>query len=192
MSNVYTAPEEDDGKEKEKKKSYEPMPNFKGSEITLVDVMAIDNRSDDDPTRLIDDFFALFNPFKAIEGMFLLSKLNPFKKVQAAEHILSQVFKKKNYELFQCMDCATDIVKSLQSKGINGDILDIVTNGNKGMAGNIWSDALQTNIATNGRHRAILVGGKVYDNLNPNGIIYDKWIKDFFSPTGFKVNTTKF
>ena len=98
----------------------------------------------------------------------------------------------KKYKNFQCMQCADEIVSSLKSKGLKGEILDITTNGNKGMAGNVWSDKMGKNIATNGRHRAVLYDGKVYDNIFPEGISYDKWVNDIFSPTGYNVTKTKF
>ena len=60
------------------------------------------------------------------------------------------------------------------------------------MAANIWSDIMQTNISTNGRHQAVQVRNMVFDNVHKNGIEYNKWIKDFFSPTGYNVKKTKF
>lgn len=42
------------------------------------------------------------------------------------------------------------------------------------MSANIWSDKLGKNISINGTHKAIKVGGTVFDNLNPKG---DRMIK---------------
>ena len=47
----------------------------------------MDTRSEDDPTRFIDDFIAFFSPYKALEGLMLLAKLNPLRKGQAAAHL---------------------------------------------------------------------------------------------------------
>jgi len=98
----------------------------------------------------------------------------------------------QQFDNFQCMECADNVVSALKEKGISGEILEITTNGNKGMAGNIWSDVAGKNISTNGKHKAVLVDGKVYDNIHKDGIDYNKWIEDLFSPTGYTVNNTSF
>jgi RHS repeat-associated protein len=98
----------------------------------------------------------------------------------------------KYSELFTCKECAADLVKTLKKEGVSGEILDIKTNGNKGMALNIWSDSANAVISFNGTHRGVLVEGKVFDNLHPNGIGYEEWLKDLRSPTGYKVDKTPF
>ena len=98
----------------------------------------------------------------------------------------------EKFNTFECMECAKDLLKFFQNAGINGEILDITTSSNKGMAGNIWSDKHQTIISTNGKHRAIRIHNTVYDNMNPFGMKYDDWIKDLHSPTGYSVTTTPF
>ncbi len=98
----------------------------------------------------------------------------------------------KKYGLFKCVQCADEMVNLLKSEGVKGTLLEIRTIGSKGMAGNIWSDVMQTNISTNGRHQAVQVGNMVFDNVHKKGIEYNKWIKDFFSPTGYNIKKTKF
>ncbi len=98
----------------------------------------------------------------------------------------------KKYKIFECVECADDIVSVLKKEGLSGKILNITTTSNQGMLGNIWSERLGRNIATNGRHRAVLVNGKVYDNINPNGVDYDVWKNDLFSPSGYNVTSTDF
>ena len=96
------------------------------------------------------------------------------------------------YRLFQCKPCADKIIKVLKSMNIKGEVLEVTTNSNKGIHGNIWSDVAQQNISTNGTHKAVLVDGKVYDNINPLGVNYDSWVKDLFSPSGYKVTSVPF
>ena len=48
--------------------------------------------------------------------------------------------------------------------------------------GFIYSDTFKE-ISTDGIHQAIKVDNVVYDNLRPNGISYDNWIKDLGGPT---------
>jgi len=45
--------------------------------------------------------------------------------------------------------------------------------------GGIWSDSKNANIATgDGNHVAIQVGDLVFDNLNPDGVSYNKWLNN--------------
>ena len=90
------------------------------------------------------------------------------------------------------MECAAEIVAALKKKGLKGQVLDVVTTSDKGMAANIWSDKMGMNISTNGKHRAVFFENKVYDNLNPNGIDFGSWKNDLFSPTGYSINKTYF
>lgn len=104
----------------------------------------------------------------------------------------------RQFDNLECMDCAKAVVTALKQEGINGQILDIITPKKTGMQANIWSDtaAAARNgdgmISTNGRHRAVLVEGKVYDNIHQNGVSYDDWIKDINAPGGYKVEKTDF
>ena len=81
---------------------------------------------------------------------------------------------------------------SLKEERISGQILDVITPKTTGMQANIWSDTAGDLISTNGRHRAILSEGMVYDNIRQNGISYDDWVKDLHSPGGSEIKTTDF
>jgi hypothetical protein len=184
------------GDEKEKNKGQtssstldEKRPQLNLNDPTNHVIFFMDQRDEDDPTRLIDDVLAFFNPFKALEGL-LLAKMNPFAKTNAVNHLITSIAKK--YDNFKCMECADEIVETLKARGIKGEILEVVTKSNKGHSGNIWSDAANKNISINGRHKAILVEGKVYDNVNPNGLDYTKWVNDLFSPSGHTIKKTTF
>jgi len=85
-------------------------------------------------------------------------------------------------EIFECKTFADDLKSKMQKEGIAGELLDVKTSSNRGMAGNIWSDSAGRNISTNGSHQAIKVGDTVFDNMNPSGISYDKWAGGLHSP----------
>jgi RHS repeat-associated protein len=93
---------------------------------------------------------------------------------------------------FECMQCSADIVNALKDEGVSGSILDLeVKNGGKWT--NIYSDKAGEVISTNGHHRGVLVGGKVYDNIHTKGISFEEWQKDFHTPSGqFKIDKTDF
>lgn len=121
---------------------------------------------------------------------YFVSSLEVLVHNNCAQNKISAIAKK--YRNFECKECASDIVSALKKEGISGQILDIKTNGSKGMSGNIYSDKMAKNVSTNGTHRAVLVEGKVYDNLNPDGIDFDSWINDLNSPTGYTLEKTDF
>jgi len=95
---------------------------------------------------------------------------------------------KKNY---MCKEFASDLKKRLVSEKIKGELLEVKTG-----TGFIESDKFG-NIATGGLHQAIKVEDMVFDNLRPNGILYDDWIKDlggkiFTNPPHAIINHEKF
>ena len=85
------------------------------------------------------------------------------------------------YKNLECVECADEVMGYLKSIGQNGTRINLqckINNGQKWM-GNIYSNSLDKIISQNGKHSAILYNNKVYDNLNPNGINYEDWLKDF-------------
>ncbi|MBI3135485.1 MAG: DUF4157 domain-containing protein [Bacteroidetes bacterium] len=116
--------------------------------------------------------------------------LNLKKLTAETRTAISEIAKK--YGIFECKECVAEMVETLKDIGVTGEILDVKTPTNKGMSGNIWSDALQKNISVNGTHQAIMVDGIVFDNINPGGISYNSWFNDLFAPQGFKVTRTNF
>lgn len=83
----------------------------------------------------------------------------------------------KYTKVFQCVDCTNSIIKQLKNKNISREIIEL-----KSPYPNIWSDKLNTNISTKGYHKAVIIKGKVFDNIYPDGILYDDWIKAFEAP----------
>lgn len=79
------------------------------------------------------------------------------------------IFKK----MFSCKEFAAAFKKILQENGIEG--AEVIL---KSDTGRIWSESLGKVISTNGDHVGIKVGDLIFDNLNPKGIPYKKWLDD--------------
>ncbi len=134
--------------------------------------------------------FGKLSKFKNIKHVDEVEELGGGKIGGEIAELISE--KASAYSLFKCVDCANDLVSTLKKNGLSGQIIEINTTSTHKMNANIWSDRIRGNISTNGTHMGVLFNGKVYDNLNPKGIGYDDWIKDFFSPTGFNITKTDF
>jgi len=48
-------------------------------------------------------------------------------------------------------------------------------------------DGGQTTITQNGRHFGVRIGQLVFDNLHPNGMSFDEWLRDFDAIGGIEV-----
>ncbi|HFP0192832.1 TPA: papain fold toxin domain-containing protein, partial [Escherichia coli] len=90
-------------------------------------------------------------------------------------------------QLFQCDKFAAALKSKMQQAGVNGEHLILETKNKQGAFGNIWSDRIGKNIATNGHHEAIKVGDTVFDNMNPSGIKYEDWLNDIYSPGEYTI-----
>jgi len=96
---------------------------------------------------------------------------------------IAQKFNKSyiNKVELNCTKCANEIEKVLKRNNLHGKriVMEAVTeDGTKAMS-NIALISEERFVSTNGRHVAIQYDGKVYDNIFPNGIDYDDWIKQF-------------
>lgn len=90
------------------------------------------------------------------------------------------------FELLECDRCATAIIKWLKDNGINGTLLRLRTKYDD--EDFIISDRLERrgigeSITRNGTHYGVEVRGRVFDNLSPEGMSRENWIKDFHSMT---------
>ncbi|WP_353938891.1 papain fold toxin domain-containing protein [uncultured Chryseobacterium sp.] len=75
-------------------------------------------------------------------------------------------------QLNMCKDFASELIKRMTSQGIKGEMVTLKSSRN------IWSDAFNMNISTNGDHVGVKVGNMVYDNLYPQGIKFTDWMMD--------------
>ena len=101
--------------------------------------------------------------------------------------IISKITRK--FDNLECEECAEAVVKELQSLGIKGEIIDVKATVTK--YGGLWSDKEGKVISTNGFHRAILVDGKVYDNIHKTGTNFSEWWSDLIVPVGGKKEIIK-
>ena len=83
----------------------------------------------------------------------------------------------KKYKLLECVECADEIQQYLLSNGLHGKRIELqaVTNEGQKYYGiiSLYSNQ-EAIISQNGHHSAIMFGNLVYDNINPNGIEYEK------------------
>lgn len=94
----------------------------------------------------------------------------------------------QGFQVFQCQQCADHIQQALLAAGHRGQRIEI-----RGAAGRdfmicVSYDGGQATITQNGRHVGIRIGDMVVDNLHPNGMSFDQWIKDFDAIGGVVVH----
>ena len=85
----------------------------------------------------------------------------------------------KKYENLECVECAKELKKIIQKNKMKGRQIKLTYKNNG--RGFIWSDTANRAISENSFHTAIEFNGKVYDNIHPNGIEYEKWLADFYA-----------
>ena len=78
-----------------------------------------------------------------------------------------------------CYECAAELKKLLDEKGVAAEIVEMKWPGNGPKGGvPIWSDYYKGHISENGVHRGVLVDGVVFDNVHKKGVAFDDWVKD--------------
>lgn len=120
---------------------------------------------------------------KVVTGAAVVASAVKKKISKSFAHKVASKAAKKYSKLFQCVECSETVIAALKKEGLQGELITLKAPNNR----NIWSDVLNKNISENGVHHGVLVDGKIFDNLNPNGIDYDTWIKAFASPEGFNI-----
>ena len=75
-------------------------------------------------------------------------------------------------QIFQCKQFAAELMERMTAQGMKGEMVTLKSSRN------IWSDAFNTNISTDGNHVGVKVGNMVYDNLYPQGIKFTDWMMD--------------
>lgn len=83
------------------------------------------------------------------------------------------------FQVFQCQQCAEKIRQALLAAGHRGQLMEIRGVGGRDFMICVSYDGGQTTITQNGRHFGIRVGDMVVDNLHPDGMPFEQWIKDF-------------
>jgi hypothetical protein len=101
----------------------------------------------------------------------------PFKYADEISEGISSIAKK--YKNLECVECADEIKKLLQKNGLHGK--EIKLTAKNAFQDIIYSNSYGEAISYNGKHRAIEFNGKIYDNIHPNGLEFNKWFSDFDS-----------
>ena len=83
------------------------------------------------------------------------------------------------FELYQCYECARAVMRWLTDNEIEGKVIELKTRYHD--EDYIISDRLgnDESITINGKHYGVEVRGRVFDNLSPEGMMRDDWLKDF-------------
>jgi hypothetical protein len=99
----------------------------------------------------------------------------------------------QGFQVFQCEECARQIRESLQRAGFHGRTIEICAARDFDyILCNSYAGG-KSAITMNGRHLGVRVQGFVFDNLHPDGMRYDEWLRDFDAPYGIEiVSDTRF
>lgn len=95
----------------------------------------------------------------------------------------------QGFQVFQCQQCAEKVRQALLAAGHRGQRIEIRGGGGRDFMICLSYDGGQTTITQNGRHLAIRIGDTVVDNLHPDGMPFDLWIKDFDAIGGVVVHS---
>ena len=115
---------------------------------------------------------------------------NTIEKVRKLVDKVPDEYKK----IFKCIDFAKDLMEKMKKANIEGELIEITAQSNNKLGGRIGSKKRNELIATNGEHQAIIVEDIVFDNMNPLGVEYNKWVDDLeFMPNAIiNKNNIKF
>ncbi|NCR55997.1 MAG: hypothetical protein GPJ10_22320 [Microcystis aeruginosa L211-07] len=83
------------------------------------------------------------------------------------------------FQLYQCYECARAVMQWLTDNEIEGKVIELKTRYHD--EDYIISDRIgnDQSITINGKHYGVEVRGIVFDNLSPQGMTRDDWLKDF-------------
>jgi hypothetical protein len=86
------------------------------------------------------------------------------------------------FDILECYDCATAVMRWLAENGIEGKVIKLRTRKRKEFF--IISDRLERqgiteSITDNGQHYGVEVRGLVFDNLSSEGMTREDWLNDF-------------
>jgi hypothetical protein len=95
----------------------------------------------------------------------------------------------KGFSLLKCHECAEAIRTALVAAGHNGQLIELRAMDNKPYLVCLSFECGLTPITQNGRHLGVRVGDLVFDNLHPDGMLYDEWLQDFDARTGVKIHS---
>ncbi|HYV35576.1 MAG TPA: papain fold toxin domain-containing protein [Gemmataceae bacterium] len=93
----------------------------------------------------------------------------------------------QGFVVLQCEECARNVKAALLAVGYHGQLLEIRTGSTRDFMACISHDGGRMSITQNGQHLAVRVDDWVFDNLHPDGMPFDQWLKDFAAFGGIKI-----
>lgn len=95
----------------------------------------------------------------------------------------------QGFQVFQCQACAENIKQALIAAGHQGQQIEIRGTAGRDFMICVSYDGGRMTITQNGRHVAIRVGDIVVDNIHPDGMPFDQWMRDFDAIGGIVVHS---
>jgi hypothetical protein len=100
------------------------------------------------------------------------------ENVAAAQRTASRIARR--YTTFECAECAREIVRALGATA-DAEVIKLLTSDRSPVIGLADADV---QISQTGHHVGVRVGGLVFDNLRPDGVLADAWVGEFLTGTG--------
>lgn len=88
----------------------------------------------------------------------------------------------RGFENLECDKCAQAVIQWLAANKIRGKILRIATRYRDEdfiISERLERQGIYDSITTNGKHYAVEVRGRVFDNISSEGMLREYWEKDF-------------
>jgi hypothetical protein len=95
----------------------------------------------------------------------------------------------QGFEVLQCEECARSMKHALLAAGHRGQIIEIRAAAGRYFIVCISYDGGRCAISQNGRHVGVRIGNMVFDNLHPQGMLFDRWLEDFEAVGGVAVTS---
>jgi hypothetical protein len=96
----------------------------------------------------------------------------------------------RGFKVLQCQECAQNIKNALLAAGHHGQLIEIRGTGGRDFMICVSHDGGQATITQNERHVGVRIDDTVFDNLHPDGMPFDQWLKDFDAIGGVEVYST--
>lgn len=96
----------------------------------------------------------------------------------------------RGFEVLQCEECAEAIRTALVAAGHRGQLIEIRGGSGRDFMVRLSYDGGQATTTQNGRHEGVRVADRVFDNLHPDGMPLDEWLRDFDAIGGVAAYST--
>ena len=93
----------------------------------------------------------------------------------------------RGFDVLECVECKDAIRAALMATGHGGQVITIQAAGGRDFMVCLSYDGGLRSITQNGTHVCVRVRDTAFDNLHPDGVAYDGWLRDFAAPGGVVV-----